>query len=88
MEPSRLSNLVSALAAAATALACLAGSASGQYLEQRLTASDAAADAQFGLGVAVDGDTALVGASRDSGVVFWGGAVYVQQRGVSGWSEA
>ncbi len=46
-------------------------------LEQKLTASDGAQSDQFGVSVAVDGDTIVVGAPADD---FQRGAVYVYQR--------
>ena len=40
---------------------------------------------QFGLSVAVDGDTAVVGASGDDGAELMSGAAYVFARSESGW---
>ncbi len=45
--------------------------------EQKLLASDAAADAEFGVFVSVRGDVALVGAHLDDGAGFSSGAAYV-----------
>jgi len=52
--------------------------------QQKLTASDAAADDQFGISVAISGDTVLVGASHDNSVR---GAAYIFTRSGDTWSE-
>ncbi len=61
----------------------------GMWTEQaKLTASDAAAADRFGRGVAVDGDTAVIGASLGDGSVFASGSAYVFTRDEFGiWSQ-
>ena len=61
-------------------------SAGGVWIEQqKLTASDAAVDDNFGFSVAVDGDTAVIGAYADDE---GSGAAYVFSRSAGGvWSE-
>ncbi len=57
---------------------------------KKLTASDAQESDHFGHGVAVSGDTAVVGAVSGNSLGSGGGAVYVFQRdqgGVSNWGE-
>jgi hypothetical protein len=55
--------------------------------QQKLTASDAAADDQFGLSVSVSGDTALIGAvGTDSGSTYVGSA-YVFVRSGTAWTQ-
>ena len=54
---------------------------------QKLTASDAAAGDSFGFALALDGDTALVGAFRNSDVGFGSGSAYVFERGAGGFTE-
>ena len=53
-----------------------------------LTASDGVAGDEFGISVAVDGDTAVIGANKDddNGVDF--GSAYVFTKPVSGWADA
>ncbi|HEX2621645.1 MAG TPA: FG-GAP repeat protein, partial [Phototrophicaceae bacterium] len=51
--------------------------------QQKLTASDAANNDFFGLGIAVSGDTALIGAKYRTG----GGAVYIFTRSGSVWTQ-
>ena len=56
--------------------------------QQMLSASDAAADDRFGFSVALDGDTALVGADKKTvGANDYAGSVYVFTRAGSAWSE-
>jgi len=50
-------------------------------------ASDAAALDLFGAAIAIDGDMALVGAPGEDTQATNGGAVYVFERSMSGWSE-
>ena len=50
-----------------------------------LTASDANADDQFGISVAISGDTIAVGADRDSDQFFQAGSAYVFEKPVGGW---
>ncbi|MDM8553642.1 choice-of-anchor D domain-containing protein [Desulfococcaceae bacterium HSG7] len=52
----------------------------------KLTASDAAADDQFGYSVAVSGDTAVVGAYHDNDDGTNSGSAYVFEKG-AGWSD-
>ena len=55
----------------------------------KLTAADGAANDQFGYSVAVDGDTAVVGANFDDDNASDSGSAYVFTRGESGgWSQA
>ena len=55
----------------------------------KLTAADGAANDQFGYSVAVDGDTAVVGANFDDHNASDSGSAYVFTRGESGgWSQA
>jgi len=63
----------------------LASIASAGWTEQEVTASDGATGSDFGIAVAIDGDTALIGASYDEGGM---GAVYVFTRTDGVWSEA
>jgi len=54
----------------------------------KLLASDGATNHRFGQSVALQGDLAFVGASMRSGATFVGpGAVYVFERGASGWVQ-
>ncbi len=55
--------------------------------EQELTASDGASGARFGLAVAMDDDTVVVGADGDSELGFFSGAVYVFTFDGSNWSQ-
>ncbi len=55
--------------------------------QAKLTASDAAVDDRFGLGVALSGDTALVGAYRDDDAGSDSGSVYVFVRSGTTWTE-
>jgi len=61
--------LIAAMAAAATALAgasvAQAGNWSSATQQAKFAAADGAADDRFGVSVAVDGDTAIVGAWFD-----------------------
>ncbi|RMH22841.1 MAG: choice-of-anchor B family protein [Gemmatimonadetes bacterium] len=52
--------------------------------EAKLTASDAEPDDWFGMGLALEGDLALIGVPQKNGNR---GAVYVFERGADGWSE-
>jgi uncharacterized protein (TIGR03437 family) len=65
-----------------------AGSGSGWTLQQKLTAKDSAADAQFGVAVAASGETVLIGAP---GVKIdnkaYQGAAYLFVRSGSYWSQ-
>ncbi len=55
----------------------------------KLTASDAAADDEFGISVAVDGDTIVVGAHlHDANTISNAGAVYVFEAPSGGWATA
>ena len=67
---------------AVAALVVLPGAALA--LEQRLVASDGTAGDQLGRSVAVDGDTAVVGASNDDSAK---GAVYVFTRTGDSWAQ-
>jgi hypothetical protein len=63
--------------------------ASGQWTEQqKLTASDAADDDQFGGAVAIDGDTLLTGATGVDGAGSDRGQAYIFKRVWGNWSEA
>lgn len=55
--------------------------------QSKLTASDAAAADQFGRGVSIHGDTAVIGASRDDDNGSDSGSAYVFVRAGSIWSE-
>jgi hypothetical protein len=55
--------------------------------QQKLTASDAAAGDAFGIGVALSGDTALIGAFQDDDKGFNSGSVYVFTRSGTTWTE-
>ena len=56
--------------------------------EQKVTASDAAEDDQFGDNVAIDGDTAIVGAPlHDEGATSDAGAAYVFTRSGGEWTQ-
>ncbi|NNE34075.1 MAG: hypothetical protein HKN13_02490, partial [Rhodothermales bacterium] len=79
----------SALVITVASLLCLP--AYGQLTQtevQKLLASDKASGEYFGRSVAIDGDTALIGASRedDSGT-YNNGAAYVFTRSGGSWSE-
>lgn len=68
-----------------TLLACLVAAAPAAALEQTLVASDGAADDYLGWSVAVDGDTAVVGATQN----FNGpGLVYVFTRIGDTWTQS
>ena len=57
---------------------------------KKLLALDANAGDEFGISVAVSGDTAVVGAEGDAGAGNWAGAAYVLQRdqgGADNWGE-
>src|SRR5690606_1013999 len=55
--------------------------------QDKLTAADTAADDFFGWSVALDGDTALVGALREDDGGIDAGAAYVFVRGGGSWSQ-
>ena len=55
--------------------------------QQKLTASDASSGAEFGRSVALSGDTALIGASRDDDGSVDSGSAYVFVRTGSTWSQ-
>jgi hypothetical protein len=55
--------------------------------ETKLTAADAALEDFFGFAVAIDGDTLVVGATRDDDGGTDSGSAYVFTRGTGGWSE-
>jgi uncharacterized repeat protein (TIGR01451 family) len=55
--------------------------------QAKLTASDAAASDSFGYSVAIDGDTAVVGAPNDSDAGYKSGSAYAFARSGSSWTE-
>ncbi|NOT01132.1 MAG: hypothetical protein HOP29_10940 [Phycisphaerales bacterium] len=55
--------------------------------QQKLTASDAAAADTFGISVAVDGDTAVVGAYNHGHAGMYAGAAYVFVRSAGVWTQ-
>ena len=55
--------------------------------QQKLTASDGAADDQFGLSVSIAGDTAVIGAHNDDDNGNGSGSAYVYVRSNGVWSE-
>jgi len=55
--------------------------------QQKLTASDGAANDLFGMRVAVDGDTAVIGAEADDVDGFDSGSAYVFTRSAGVWTE-
>lgn len=56
-------------------------------MQQNLTPGDAEASDRFGIAVALDGDTALIGASRENGGGIDRGAAYVFTRSGGAWTE-
>ena len=62
------------------------GSGTSWSQQQKITATDGDADDQFGYAVALDGDTALVGAYGDNVAVGDQGSVYVFIRSGTAWS--
>jgi len=57
---------------------------------KKIVASDARAESQFGVSVAIYGDTAVIGAWADSKVARWAGAAYIFDRNCGGsnnWNE-
>ena len=58
---------------------------SGWQFQQKLTAFDATPDKFFGVSVAIDGDTIVVGAVGDSNAGFASGAAYVFERSNNVW---
>ena len=59
----------------------------GWFQQAKLTASDAAGGELFGSSVALDGDTAVVGANFDSDAGFASGSAYVFVRSSGAWSQ-
>ncbi|MBX3290498.1 MAG: VCBS repeat-containing protein [Acidobacteria bacterium] len=59
----------------------------GQWTEQKLTASDAAAGDRFGVSVAISGDTIIVGAYLDDDLGSASGSAYVFIRTGTNWTE-
>ena len=55
--------------------------------QQKLTTSDAAAEDWFGSSVAVEGNTAVIGAERDDDNGINSGSVYVFTRSTGVWTE-
>ena len=55
--------------------------------QQKLLASDGVTDAQFGISVALDGDTALIGANRDDDNGIKSGSAYVFTRNGTTWTQ-
>ena len=55
--------------------------------QAKLTASDAETNAQFGIGTAVDGETAVLGAEFDDASATNSGAAYVFVRSGSSWNQ-
>jgi len=55
--------------------------------QQKVTASDAAANQSFGAAVAISGDTAMIGATGDTGAGTGSGAAYVFARSAGIWTE-
>ena len=55
--------------------------------QQKLTASDASGGDNFGVSVAIDGDTAVVGSPFDDAGAFWAGSVYVFVRSGGVWAQ-
>lgn len=55
--------------------------------QQKLTASDAAADDEFGISVAISGDYAIVGAHHDDDNGLDSGSAYIFHRSGSSWSQ-
>lgn len=55
--------------------------------QQRLTASDASQSDHFGNSVSISGDTTVIGAWNDWGVVQYAGAAYVFTRSGTNWSQ-
>ena len=88
MHHSRNIPLSLALVAALALLSALAVASPASALEQKLTASDAAASDMFGSSVAIDGDTLVVGAPGERNENGNGrGAVYVYQRSGNSWTQ-
>jgi len=56
--------------------------------DAKLTASDAAKSDQFGFSVVISGDTAIVGAIGDDGVVGDSGTAYIFEKPGTGWVNA
>ncbi|MHC4976809.1 MAG: FG-GAP repeat protein, partial [Planctomycetota bacterium] len=62
-------------------------SGGGWMFEAKLAASDAAGGDAFGAAVAIDGDTALIGAHRDDDAGLSSGSAYVFVRSGTTWTE-
>lgn len=73
-----------ALIAALVVVGTLVPAGPAVGLEQKLVAGDGTTSDQFGFAVAIDGDTAVVGARADGG---GRGAVYVYRRSGDTWSQ-
>jgi hypothetical protein len=56
-------------------------------LQEKLTASDAAIDDEFGVSVSIDGDYALVGAFGDDDGGSYSGSAYIFKRNGTSWSQ-
>ncbi|MCA9273041.1 MAG: hypothetical protein KDA31_08355 [Phycisphaerales bacterium] len=61
--------------------------AKGWVFDTKLHASDPRQFSNFGDGIAVSGDTAIIAASRDREIGIESGAAYIFRRDASGWSE-
>lgn len=60
----------------------------GTWTQQaKLTAADGGSFASFGNAVALDGDTAVIGAHQASAADFWSGSAYVFVRSGSAWTQ-
>jgi len=55
--------------------------------QDKVAASDGAADDYFGHSVSIDGDYALIGAERDDDSGYWRGSAYVFKRSGTTWTE-
>jgi hypothetical protein len=56
-------------------------------VQQKLTADDPRSNLQFGVTVAISGETLAVGSGGDAGGAFAAGAAYVFSRSETGWSQ-
>ena len=72
------------LIAAAVGIASVGAVACGQSEIKKLLAGDGAANAQFGIGTDLDGDTLVIGANQDSESGANAGAAYVFERNLGG----
>lgn len=88
-KPQSLLHLgVPALVAAAIGLATVAQTASAQYVETKLAASDGASEDVFGVAAALSGNTLIVGAHRhDTDGIEDEGAAYVFDLAGSSWTQ-